>query len=222
MRIREISHENRPRERLKALGKEALSDAELLAIIIQNGTKNENVLDLCNRIISTFGLGSLSQCSLSELSKIRGIGDAKAMQIIAAFEISRRAMARAGAKPFIKCAKDVFEAFRHEIRGKKQEEVHLICLDCSNRIIEKKKIFVGTLNESIIHPREIFKEAVKNSSHGIILVHNHPSGRCFPSEEDEKVTEMLSEAGKIIGIRFLDHVIICDESYYSFRENNKV
>ncbi|HDP73501.1 MAG TPA: JAB domain-containing protein [Candidatus Woesearchaeota archaeon] len=222
MRIKEIADDNRPRERLKAFGKEALSDPELLAIIIQNGTKSENVIDLCNRIISTLGLEALSGCSLSELSKFRGIGEAKAMQIAAAFEISRRALIKGKAKRYIKCAKDVFNAFQYELGSRKQEEVHLLCLDCSNRIIEKKKIFVGTLNESIIHPREIFKEAVKNSSHGIILVHNHPSGRCFPSEEDEKVTEMLSEAGKIIGIRFLDHVIICDESYYSFRENNKV
>lgn len=219
MRIRDIPKENRPRERLEMCGAEALSDAELLAAILRTGNKDENVIDVSNRLISRYGLAKLSELSLDELRKIKGIGDAKACQIIALFEFSKRhSLAKQRGKQ-ISCAEDVYEYCSPRLSGKDKEHFIALHLDTKNRITKYDTLSVGILNSSLIHPREVFKSAIKESANSIILVHNHPSGDPEPSDEDKEITEKIIHAGKILGIEVLDHVIVGAGCWYSFRDN---
>lgn len=208
MRIREIAIDNRPRERLLRYGIHSLSDAELLAIILQTGTRYENVIDLSNRLISKYGIKKLSQCSLKELQEIKGIGIAKACKIMAIFEIGKRQKIKVGLGKQIKSSKDVFDHVNGRLSEEDREFFMVLHLDTRNRVIRDEIISVGTLNSSLIHPREVFKSAIKDSTNAIILVHNHPSGDPEPSEEDREITKMLSMAGKLLSIKVLDHVII--------------
>jgi len=221
MRIKDISRENRPRERLEKFGASALSDAELLAIILQQGTQDENVVDMSNRLISKHGIDKLSDLSLKELQEIKGIGPAKASQIKALFEFNKRHnLAKKNGTP-IKSAKDVFEYASHILSDKSKEHFMILHLDSKNRVIKDEIISVGILNASIVHPREVFKSAIKESANAIILVHNHPSGDPTPSCEDIKITDMIFKAGEIIGINVLDHVIVGD-THYSFKEEKRI
>ena len=221
MKIKDISKENRPRERLEKFGAPALSDAELLAIILQQGTMGENVIDMSNRLISKYGIGKLSDLSLKELQEIKGIGPAKATQIKALFEFNKRHnLARKNGTP-IKSAKDVFEYAVQRLPNSDKEQFMILHLDSKNRIIKDEIISIGTLNASIVHPREIFKSAIKESANAIILTHNHPSGDPTPSEEDEKITDIIFQTGEIVGINVLDHVIIGD-THYSFKEERMI
>ncbi len=216
MKILEIPAENRPRERLSALGPSALSDAELLAIILKTGNKNENVIDMSNRLFSKHSLGKLSGCTLAELQEINGIGNAKACQIQALFELGRRySKAVNGRLKRISDSKDLFRMFKDELAEKNKEHFYCVLLNSKNAVIGYDLITVGTLNESLIHPREVFKKAIKESACSIALVHNHPSGDPTPSEEDREVTRKIRETGKIIGIELIDHVIIGKEKYKS-------
>ncbi len=218
MRIKDISSENRPRERLAKSGVSVLSDAELLAIILQKGTKKENAIDMSNRLISKYGVDKLSSCSLKELQEIKGIGKAKASQIIALFEFNRRHnLAKQKGKP-IRSAKDVFEYASSKLDGLAQEYFLILHLDSKNRVIKDETVSIGTLNASLVHPREVFKSAIKENANSIILVHNHPSGDPSPSEEDKQITERLFDAGELLSIKVLDHVIIGNDGYYSFRD----
>jgi len=218
MRIKDIPKENRPRERFLKNGATALSDAELLAVILQNGSKKENVVDMSNRLISKHGINKLYDLSLKELQEIDGIGPAKAMQIKALFEFNKRYnLSKESGKP-IKSAKDVFQYASQRILDNKKEQFMILLLDTKNRIIKDETISIGTLNASVIHPREIFKSAIKESANAIILVHNHPSGESEPSQEDTEITEKLFDAGELLNIKVLDHVII-GRDYYSFQEN---
>ncbi len=218
MRIKDISKENRPRERFLKSGAAALSDAELLAIILQNGSKKENVVDMSNRLISKHGINKLSDLSLNELQEIDGIGPAKAMQIKSLFEFNKRHnLSKESGKP-IKSARDVFHYASQRILDNKKEQFIILLLDMKNRVIKDETISIGTLNASVIHPREIFKSAIKESANSIILVHNHPSGEPEPSQEDTELTEKLFDAGDLLNIKVLDHVIIGKEKYYSFKE----
>lgn len=222
MRIEDIPKENRPRERFEKLGAVALSSAELLAIILQKGSRGENVVDMCNRLISTYGIDNLSDLSLKELQKIKGIGPAKAMQIKALFEFSKRPdLSRSNGKS-IKSGKDVFEYATQRLAGNDKEYFMILHLNSKNRVIKDELVSIGTLNASLIHPREVFKSAIKESANSIILVHNHPSGDPAPSEEDEEVTERLFDAGDLLDIKVLDHVIIGSNDHYSFRENRRI
>ncbi len=221
MKIKDISKENRPRERLCKFGAHALSDAELLAIIFQIGTRGENAVDMSNRLISTYGIDKLSDLSLKELQEIPGIGPAKATQIKSLFEFNKRhRLAKKNGAP-IKSAKDVFEYAIHRLIDTDKEQFMVLHLDSKNRIIKDEIISKGILNASIVHPREAFKSAIKESANAIILVHNHPSGDPTPSDEDLKITERMFQAGEIIGIRVLDHVIVGD-THYSFKEDGKI
>lgn len=220
MRIKDISLENRPRERLEKQGPSVLSDAELLAIILKTGNKEENVVDMSNRLISKYGVDKLSNCSLAELQEIKGIGNAKASQIIALFEFNKRhSISKQNGKP-IKTAKDVFDYCSPKLSGVTKELFMILHLDTRNKIIKDEIVSVGTLNSSLIHPREVFKSAIKESANAIILVHNHPSGDAEPSEEDKKITEVLFEAGDLLSIKVLDHVIIGKDSWYSFKDRS--
>lgn len=221
MRIKDISLDNRPRERLEKQGPSSLSDAELLAVILKTGNKEENVIDMSNRLISKYGIDKLSSCSLKELQEIKGIGKAKASQILALFEFNKRHhLAKQNGRP-IRSAKDVFEYASSKLNGLAQEYFMILHLDSKNRIIKNETVSIGTLNSSLIHPREVFKSAIKESANSIILVHNHPSGDPTPSEEDEQITERLFDAGELLNIKVLDHVIIGTEKYYSFKEKSK-
>jgi len=220
MRIKDISKENRTRERFLKNGAMALSDAELLAIILQKGSKKENVVDMSNRIISKNGIDKLSELSLKELQEIDGIGPGKAMQIKALFEFNKRySSSKQNGKP-IKSAKDVFEYCSPKLSGVDKEHFIILHLDTRNRVIKDEIVSVGTLNSSVIHPREVFKSAIKESANAIILVHNHPSGDTKPSEEDKTITERLFDAGELLDIKVLDHIIIGNDCYYSFKEKN--
>jgi len=218
MRIKDISLENRPRERLQRQGSQVLSDAELLAIVLKTGSKEENVVDMSNRLISKYGIDNLSKCSIKELQEIKGIGNAKACQIIALFEFNKRHnFSKQKGKP-IKSAKDVFEYCSPKLAGADKEHFMMLHLDARNRVVKDEVISIGTLTGTITHPREIFKAAIKESAYAVILVHNHPSGDPTPSEEDKAMTERLMNAGEILGIKMLDHVIIGKDDWYSLKE----
>jgi len=220
MKILEMEKNSRPRERLQEFGVESLSDAELLAIILRTGTRAENVIDMSNRLIALYGIDELFNCTISELEKIKGIGKGKAMQLLAVSELGKRIRLKEKRKEKIKTAKDVFCLFEEKLKYEKQEFFYVILLNTKNNILSIQKISQGILDASIIHPREIFKPAIRNSASRIILIHNHPSGDPTPSEEDLDITKKLKESGELIGIEVLDHVIIGDGRYWSWVEED--
>lgn len=220
MRIKDIAEENRPRERFQKLGADALSDAELLAIILQKGTFKENAVDMSNRLISKYGLEKLSELSLKELQEINGIGPAKALQIKALFELAKRSSTAKNNPAAIKSAKDVFCLFQEQLKDEKQEKFIVLMLNSKNKTIGEETISLGTLDCALLHPREVFKSAIKNSAAKIILIHNHPSGDPTPSEADRKITEKLAEAGEMLNIPIIDHVIIGQEKWWSWKEES--
>lgn len=213
MRIKEIVLEQRPRERLKR--GESLNDAELLAVILQSGSKGENVIDLSNRLISTFDLDKLNSLSLNELMKIKGIGLAKASKIIAAFELSKRINSGKICEKVVKNPSDIASHYTEKLKDLKKEYFIAVFLDSKNKIIKDEVISIGTLNSSLVHPREVFREAIKNSANSVILVHNHPSGNVEPSDEDYRVNKVLVETGNLVGIKVLDHLIVGSEKFTS-------
>jgi len=219
--LREIPEEERPREKLMHRGEESLSDAELLAIVIGAGTKTESALQLAQRILKKAGnLKTLSTLSVRELQEFHGIGDARATQLKAALELARRYTGSfSGSQPRFSNSRMVFQLFLEMFRGKHQEEFWVLALDAKNRLLHKTRVFKGTLMGSLAHPREVFQVAIKNSAAGIIILHNHPSGDPEPSLEDRKVTAQIAEAGKLLGIPLLDHLIIGNEAYYSFKDS---
>lgn len=199
-------------------GVSVLSDAELLAVILQKGTREENVIDMSHRLISKYGIDKLSSCSLSELQEIKGIGKAKATQILALFEFNKRHNISKQNGKQIKSAKDVYEYCSPKLVGLDKEHFMILHLDSKNKVIKDEIVSVGTLNSSLIHPREVFKSAIKESANSVILVHNHPSGAPEPSIEDVKITDVLFKSGELFSIKVLDHVIVGSEGYYSFNE----
>lgn len=219
MKIKDLPEQNRPRERFLKHGPEALSDSELFAIILRTGSPNENVIDMSNRLIKEYGLNNLFGCSIKELQKIKGIGPSKAMQVLAMAELGKRYSQSRNPINKISCAQDVFDLFHDRLKDKKQEEFYVLMLNSKNNIISEKLITKGVLDASIIHPREIFKEAIKHSASKIILVHNHPSGDPSPSSEDLEITEKLRGAGQMIDIKVLDHIIIGNGSHWSWVED---
>ncbi|MFQ5531513.1 MAG: DNA repair protein RadC [Candidatus Nanoarchaeia archaeon] len=218
MKIKDLPEQNRPRERFLKQGPEALSDSELFAIILRTGTLDENVVDMSNRLIAEYGLDKLFDCSLKELQKIKGIGPSKAMQILSMSELGKRYSNSKNTVKFLSSANKVFEFMKEKLSDKKQENFIAILLNNRNYFIEEVLITKGILNASIIDPREIFKPAIKNSAARIILVHNHPSGDPTPSKEDLEITEKIADAGELLGIKVLDHIIIGSDSYWSWKE----
>ena len=218
MKIKDLPEQNRPRERFLKYGPETLSDAELFAIFLRTGTIGENVTDMSNRLIAEYGLDKLFDCSLKELQKIKGIGPGKAMQILAMAELGKRHNQSKAPLKKITCAEDVFNYFHERLKDKKEEHFYILMLNTQNNIIAEQLISKGILDASIIHPREIFKPAIKNSASKIILVHNHPSGDPKPSAEDIDITKRLKEAGEGLDIKVLDHVILGKDSYWSSKE----
>ena len=214
--------ERLPRERMAALGAEMLSDTELIAILLNTGSKGRNVLELAWDLLNSAGtLRSLRMMSLNEISAIEGIGEGKGARVLAAMELGRRAaLEDKRFMPKISSSKDVLDFLADEMRSLEQETVRVLLLNTKHMLLHSAVISVGGLNYSPIHPREVYKQALKFSAAGIILVHNHPSGEAAPSEQDIKLTKRLKEAGEIMGIPLLDHLIIAETGYYSFSEEN--
>lgn len=219
IRIQDMRENERPRERLMKSGPESLSDSELLAIILRTGSMKENVINLSQRVLSTYNLKQLSQITHTQLMKLHGIKESKAAQILACFEIARRLESfHEETKPKINSPEDVYKRLYPGLREHKKESFIELCLDTKNQILKEEVISIGSLNANIVHPREVFKTALAESAAHIIVVHNHPSGDPAPSREDIEITKKLVETGKIIGIDVLDHVIIGDGRHFSMKE----
>ncbi len=217
--VKEMPEDIQPRERLLKMGPEALSSGELLAIILRIGNREETAIEMANRIIHHCGgLKGLATISEKELASFKGIGTAKIAQIRAAIELGSRIYKEAAlTKQKIRSPLDVVELVM-EMQFLDREHFRIILLSTKNHVIGTENISVGSLNSSIVHPREVFKKAIEKSAASIILVHNHPSGDPQPSKEDIQVTQRLVEAGELLGISVLDHIIIGDSTYKSLKE----
>ena len=222
--IKEIPAEERPRERLVKQGAKSLSTSELLAIILETGTKEESVLDLSKRVIYEIGKSNdLSKVTYHELIKIKGIKMAKATKIVAAIELGYRLNQNNKETPLkINSDFDIYNLIYDDVKHLDQEAFYVVYLNTQNVVISVENIFMGTLNQLLIHPREIFKRAYQLSSNAIILVHNHPSGNSLPSAQDNYITQNIIDVGDILQISVLDHIIIGSDEYYSIRKQKRV
>jgi len=219
-KVKEWPENERPRERLVKFGAESLSDAQLLAIILGTGGRGRGVLNLAMGLLDTFkGLGNIDRSSIKDLSEIKGLGVAKIAQLKAAFELGKRIMGESsGDNPLFSSSLSVYSYFAPRLKNHKKEVFLSVLLDTKNRFIREVRVSEGTLTNSLIHPREAFREAIRESAASVIFAHNHPSGDPAPSRDDIAVTERLKSAGDIIGIAVLDHVIIGDGRYVSLKE----
>ena len=218
--MRDVPSEDRPRERMMEFGAGALSHTELLAILLRTGTRRESAVHLAGRILQSCGsLSGLVDMSMEEMTAIRGIGPAKAVQLRAGIELGRR-LSRAGREErlTVRRPQDAADYLMEQLRYLKKE--HFICLflNTKNQLIAQETLSVGTLNASLVHPREVFRAAIKCSSASLICVHNHPSGDPTPSPEDVSLTRRLVEAGELVGIDVLDHLVIGEQSFVSLKE----
>ena len=218
--IHDLPLSERPRERLQKFGVEALSAQEILALILGRGISGESVMVTAQRLLSQFGsIKGIAGASVEELSQLKGIGLAKAAQIRAAFELANRleGYAEAGEKPIIKKPEDVVDLVKVRLKGKKKEHFLALMLDTRSRLIKVAEISIGSLDGSIVHPREVFKEAISASAASVVFVHNHPSGDPTASEDDIGLNRRLAKAGDIVGIDVLDHIIIGDKKFLSLK-----
>lgn len=221
--FKNIPDEDKPRERLYRYGSECLTNAELISIIIKTGSKNNSVLEVSLKLLENIkDVDKLKEIGINSLMKIDGIGRVKAIELKAALELGRRVYSNNNNIDKIdlnnSCA--IYEYFVSIFRDKKQEYFYCIYVDTKGKYIDKKCLFIGTINNSVVHPREIFKEAYLLSASGIICIHNHPSGDVNPSREDKVITLKLKEVGLIHGIKIIDHIIIGNNSYFSFFDND--
>ncbi|HHW72479.1 MAG TPA: DNA repair protein RadC [Firmicutes bacterium] len=219
--MKDVPREERPRERLRRHGAERLANKELLAILLRTGNQRESALTLAEKLLARFGsLANIASASFEELVAVNGIGPAKAADILAAFELAKRlAESRMEFQGVVNSPADAAQLVLRELSLADKEHFMIIMLNTKNRVIAKKTVSIGHLQASLVHPREMFKEAIKRSSAALILVHNHPSGDLTPSREDITTTERLREAGAVLGIDVLDHIIVGDNRYFSFREH---
>lgn len=218
--IKDLPLDSRPRERLTTQGASALSNAELLAIILRTGTREYTALDLATQVLAhSGGLRYLAEASFEELTQHKGVGPAKVAQIKAAIELGKRLVSTSPeVRPVIRCPGDVAHLIMEEMRYLDREHFRALCLNTKNQVLSIELISIGSLNSSLVHPRELFKTAIKKSAASLILVHNHPSGDPTPSQDDINVTRRLIEVGKLIGIEVLDHVVIGEGSFISLKE----
>jgi len=222
--VRDLPRQERPRERLQKFGPEALSAQELLALVIGRGIPRKSVMSIAQELLVRFGnVRAISHATIEELSQIKGIGLAKAAQIKACFELGKREELEPELKNFdIKDPEAVVKAIRPSIKDKAKEHFKLILLDPRNKIIGISTISIGTLNASLVHPREVFKDAIMHSAASVVLAHNHPSGDPESSEDDLKITNKLVESGKILGIEVLDRIIIGKDNFCSYKERGLI
>ncbi|WP_042359604.1 DNA repair protein RadC [Geomicrobium sp. JCM 19055] len=215
-----MPNDERPRERLLLEGADKLSNVELLAILLRTGSRQESVIELSQRILTAFGgLLPLKEATLEELQAIKGIGRVKAIEIRAVLELGKRIHTTSDkSRVIISSPNDAVDLVMEDLRFLKQEHFVAIYLNTKNQVIHKQTLFIGSLNSSIVHPREVFKEAIRRSAASVIALHNHPSGDPEPSEEDKAVTRRLFECGQLLGIELLDHIVIGDHKYVSLRE----
>lgn len=219
--IRDIPKCERPRERLIAYGVEALSNEELLAIILKSGTRNKSVKSLASEVLNNaVEIDRLKDCGINLLTSINGIGETKACEVLASIELGKRIYLIGQKNKYkIKTSKDVYNLMKYDLSLKQQEYFYCPYLNNKNEVLERKLLFMGTVNKSLVHPREVFKYAYLSSASGIICIHNHPSGDVNPSRDDIILTEKLVEIGRIQAIPIIDHIIVGDDSYYSMAES---
>lgn len=219
-KIKEWPEGERPRERLLSEGPHALSDAQLLAILLRTGSDQKNAVQLAIHLLDRFqALANLASLSVSELCSIRGIGTAKAAQLKAALELGRRSLAPSlSQRAKLISSQDVFNHFFPLLKHVKKEVFKIILLDQKNKVIRDVTVSEGSLTLTVVHPREVFNPAVRDSAASVIFLHNHPSGDPTPSPEDKEITRRLVAAGEVMGISVLDHVIIGDPDYFSFSD----
>ena len=222
--FKSIPDSDKPRERLYNYGSEYLSNEELISIILKTGSKNYSVKEVALKLLETVGnINKLKDIGISTLTNIEGIGKVKAIELKAAIELGRRVYSsKNDDKIKLNNAISIYNYFKDILSDKKQEYFYCVYLDTKGNYLGKKCLFIGTINNSLVHPREIFKEAYLLSANGIICVHNHPSGDVSPSKEDVLITMKIKEIGIIHGINLIDHVIIGDNCYYSFYDNGKL
>lgn len=222
MKIKDLPKSDRPREKLLAKGVENLKDSELLAILLRTGTKGKNVIEIASHILSKYSKKRLLQMTYKDLAQITGIDSGKATTLLAAFELAKRALEVNDTNlPVISDAKDAV-AQLSDMRDLKKEHLMVLYLNAKNQLIHKETISMGTLNANLVHPREVFEPALKYSAAQIIVAHNHPSGDSKPSEDDLEVTKRLTEAGKMMGIDVMDHVIVSKNNHFSFKEEKLI
>ena len=219
-KIKDLPKILRPREKLQRYGPSKLSNSELLAIILRTGKKGENVVEMAEKILRKFGKESLPNINFDDLKKYPGLGVTKTCEILACFELGKRFL-KGKKSVLILSPKEVWEELK-DIRDNKKEHFVVFYLDSRNQEIKREVILVGLLNANLVHPREVFEPAIRNLTAQIIVAHNHPSGDLEPSEEDLIITKRLVEAGKILGIEVLDHVIVSKEGFLSFKEKNLI
>ncbi len=221
--IHDLPKEERPRERLVKFGEQALSAQELLQVILGRGIAGESVVVTAQKLLSQFGsLQKLAEASIEELSSVKGIGPAKATQIKAVFEIGRRISTQTPSykSKELTDPKKVYQLIKSKLKDYHKEHFYIIALNSRNHSIAE--VSVGSLDASVVHPREVFAEAIKNKAASVIFAHNHPSGDPEPSEDDLVTTKQLTEAGKILGIEVVDHIIVTKNSYFSFKDGNLI
>lgn len=220
VRLHEWPESDRPRERLINRGAVSLSDSELVALLIGSGIRGVTAVDLAKQLLLHFGgLQPLSSADPPEITRLHGIGSACAARLSAAFELGRRITdCVPGQRMTISAPSDAVGAYGHRLRALKTETFQVLLLNNANQVIRHQTVTTGTLNASLVHPREVFKAAVDHRSAGVILMHNHPSGNRQPSPEDRRVTRQMIQAGDIMGIPVVDHIIIAGDAYYSFAE----
>ena len=222
MKIKDLPKIDRPREKLVAKGAENLKDSELLAILLRTGKTGKNVIEIASQILTKHSKKRLLQMTYQDLVKIGGIDSAKATTLLAAFELSKRAMEVNDTNlPTIVTPKDVVAQLT-DLRHNKKEHFVALYLNARNQLVHKETISMGTLNTNLVHPREVFEPALKHSAAGIMVAHNHPSGDPKPSEDDLEITKRLAEAGKMMGVELLDHVIIAVNNHFSFKEGRLI
>ena len=223
--LKEIPKSERPRERLYQYGPSNLSNEELLSIILKSGNKKYSLKEIVLGLLSHIdNIKDLKKENVVSLMQIPGISQIKAIELVAVLELGKRVYAEISLEEVISCTTptNIIKYFNYLFQDKKQEEFYVIYLDNSKKFLAKKKLFIGTISSSLVHPREIFKEAYLLSASYIICLHNHPSGNCLPSKEDVDITRKIKEIGVIHSIFLIDHIIIGQNNYYSFYENNHI
>ena len=220
--MKTVAVHDRPREKLERLGPQALGDNELLAVVLGQGRAHASALDLANALLAKGGLREVLRARHEELRRVPGIGAARAAQVLAAIELGRRTLTRVEEeRPRLASPRSVAEYLLPQFGNRPVEQFGVLLLDTKHRVIRAAVLSVGTLDASIVHPREVFREATAAGAAALVLFHNHPSGDPEPSEDDRRLTERLVAAGVLMGIDVLDHVILADTKYFSFREQRR-